>query len=318
MQERYDLTGKKFGMLTVIGLDHIHPTQNRYMWKCDCSCGGTRVVPSYFLNKGKNLSCGCINYPNIHGLSRTREYNTWKGIKNRCYNTNDSHYPSYGGRGIEMCDRWLESPETFISDMGLCPDGYSIEREDVNGNYTPDNCVWASNIVQSRNTRRTVRVTYKGEEMVSTDFADKIGLPRSSVNKYLKLGMSPDEIARQPRKPLQRPYRGGYVIYDLHNNSMMLRGRLEDIMAEGIGHSVSALSRAARKRYLLEDRYLIRFKDDTTPWWKFDFRISDTDSPSTIVLHPIDEGMVYLFDNLRDAVNVLKDIMFNKYVINVK
>lgn len=89
----------------------------------------------------------------MHGMTGTSEHNKWKSIKKRCFNKNSKAYKEYGGRGITMCEEWKNSFSAFYKDMGDCPEGYSIERLDVNGNYEPNNCIWADKTTQSRNRR---------------------------------------------------------------------------------------------------------------------------------------------------------------------
>jgi hypothetical protein len=130
--------------------------------KCICDCGNTGTYYLCNLKSGKTKSCGCLynetrvgNYK--HGGTGTREYSIWKAMKRRCYNKNVKDYPNYGGRGIIVCDRWLNSFENFISDMGKKPSAeYSIDRIDVNGNYEPSNCRWATPKEQRLNQRKTL------------------------------------------------------------------------------------------------------------------------------------------------------------------
>ena len=113
-----------------------------------------------------------------HGKSYppSRVYWSWKSMKARCYNPNRTHYRHYGGRGIKVCDRWLESFENFYEDMGDCPPGLSIDRIDNDGDYTPENCRWATSMEQTNNTSRNRRVTVDGETMTITQWARRLGV----------------------------------------------------------------------------------------------------------------------------------------------
>lgn len=155
-----DLRGCVFKHLTVIDRSNLPPIRGSLMWECFCSCGEKVVRSSAYLVHGKNPSCGCSRYENTkgnitHGLSKSSEYKTWSKMKERCLNRNDKSYPDYGGRGIRVCERWIDSFENFLQDMGERPDKEcSVDRLDVNGNYTPENCKWSSRFEQAQNKRK--------------------------------------------------------------------------------------------------------------------------------------------------------------------
>ena len=175
-----NLTGNVYGRLTVIKLSHTeeylnHRTGNmnkRYMWWCRCECGNELAVHSIRLPSGNTTSCGCKKKENLdsttHGMSDTPTYESWLNMKQRCYNPNNPGYHNYGGRGIKVADSWLNSFTNFLSDMGERPEGLTLEREDVDGDYEPSNCVWDTREVQARNQRSTVL----SEEIVA-DIRDK-------------------------------------------------------------------------------------------------------------------------------------------------
>lgn len=178
MGKLIDLTGQKFGRLTVIG---VFSKSKKIKWSCICECGKKKNVLAHKLRDGLIKSCGCyrLEKKEISGITQrgviVAEYTCWKTIKNRCYNKNNGYYSDYGGRGIKVCERWLHSYKNFLEDMGKKPTpNHSIDRIDVNGNYDPANCRWSTPEVQSRNKRISKR--------------NKTGIPgvswRNESNKY--------------------------------------------------------------------------------------------------------------------------------------
>lgn len=163
-----DITGQQFGFLTVSRqLTAYSKESGYYYWECICKCGNIVKVTNTHIKKGR--SCGCQSrirhstpahpsrsYQLINGT--LPELGVWYSMKTRCNNSTHPTYINYGKRGIKVCERWLESFDNFYADMGKRPSSkHSIDRIDVNGNYEPNNCRWATIDVQSRNKRNSIR-----------------------------------------------------------------------------------------------------------------------------------------------------------------
>lgn len=133
-----------------------------------------------------------------HGFARTPTYITWRNIKSRCLNPQNSDYKNYGARGIVVCNRWLENFENFLADMGEKPENCSIERINVNGDYNRENCKWATRHEQDRNLRRNVYLSFNGKEQCITDWAKEVGLNRHVLRYRIKAGWSVEDALTVP------------------------------------------------------------------------------------------------------------------------
>lgn len=132
---------------------------------------------------------------------KSKEYTTWMGIKSRCYNKNVRSYKSYGGRGIHVCDRWLNSYENFLLDMGRAPSPkHSIERKNNNGNYDPDNCKWATDEEQRSNTSTLRKITFNGQTKSISQWADVLNIKYKTLDNRLRVGWSIERSLSQPTK----------------------------------------------------------------------------------------------------------------------
>lgn len=185
-----DLTGQKFGKLTVRKFLRIGEDRSA-IWLCDCECGNTTEVPTKKLNSGNTKSCGCLREElhKTHGLSNTKLFNVWSGMKQRCYTPTSSNYKNYGGRSIKMCDEWLNNFKTFYDwaiENGY-EEGLSLDRIDVDGNYEPNNCRWSDDYVQVHNRRLDKLYTYNGKTMSVRDWCKEIGFYWSLFNKEFPL-----------------------------------------------------------------------------------------------------------------------------------
>lgn len=187
-----DLTGNRYSHLTVIHRV-FDPNRKGVYWLCRCDCGKEKVVSADNLRSGKVKSCGCIRGNNLktHGLSGLRLHRIWKAMKTRCLNPNSANYKYYGGRGISICDEWLNDFEQFY--QWAMQNGYTddmtIDRINSNGNYSSDNCRWISMPEQNLNRRSNRFIEYNGESKTIKEWADIYGINYKTLrNRLLVLG----------------------------------------------------------------------------------------------------------------------------------
>lgn len=198
-----DLTGQTFERLFVesfAGVDQYKES----LWLCLCNCGNRKIIRRSNLKRGLTTSCGCYNLERTietqvtHGHSKnktkSRELMSWQGTKARCSNPKATGYSNYGGRGITMCDRWKNSFSAFLEDMGPRPTGCTLERVDNNGNYEPGNCAWIPKGNQSRNQRKSIRLTYKETTLVLKQWMRAINRSRLFIKSRLKKGETLENI----------------------------------------------------------------------------------------------------------------------------
>ncbi len=191
--------GEKFDRLTVLSFVGKSEDKKHKIFECECDCGGITLVRGDNLPNGHSKSCGCLceevrsSVHTTHGETknhtRSSEFSAWQSMLNRCCNKSCKSYCNYGGRGIKVCERWQESFESFLSDMGRKPSNkHSIERKDNNGNYDPQNCIWATAKIQSRNRRSNIVIRLDGQTMVLKDWCLKLGLQYRTVHWRISNG----------------------------------------------------------------------------------------------------------------------------------
>lgn len=187
-----DLHGQRFDRLVVI--EEAPRKGYARFWRCQCDCGQVTVTSQGNLTSGATASCGCKlreaqrsaaqHAITTHGLSKHPLYPTWRHMMERCYNVNNPGYKNYGGRGIAVCERWHNIAQ-FIQDMGNRPPKTTIERLNNDGNYEPQNCIWATQTAQVRNRRNTTTVTYQGVTKPLATFCQEHGVPYKVVHDRL-------------------------------------------------------------------------------------------------------------------------------------
>lgn len=180
MGTRKDMTGQKFGRLTVIKYAYSDKHHNA-VWQCQCECGNIVEVRGDTLRNGNTKSCGCLC--TTHHKSNTRLYHTWQQAKDRCYNKNNKDYQGYGGRGIVVCDEWKDDFEAFY-DWAMdndYRDDLTLDRVDVNSNYTPDNCRWLTIKQQNRNKQNNKNYTINGETKCLAEWCEILNLKYNRI-----------------------------------------------------------------------------------------------------------------------------------------
>lgn len=180
-------TGEKFGRLTALSFAFRDSRSNQH-WECVCDCGTKKIIRGNNLVSGDTQSCGCLK--TTHGKYGTPEYNIWINMKDRCYNPNYPGYKNYGGRGITVCWRWRDNFSAFYADMGFRPEGKTLDRKDNDGNYSKENCRWATQKEQNRNRRDNRIVEFNGKRQCMAAWAEEVGLKRQTLWYRLKNGWS--------------------------------------------------------------------------------------------------------------------------------
>jgi hypothetical protein len=195
-----DYTGKRFGRLVVLNQSEYQISlqgRKSVMWNCVCDCGTNKVIRADDLRSNRTTSCGCYQKEvrTTHGCSQKSGvgYESWRAMKKRCLNESDSNFKNYGGRGINVCDRWKNSFEHFISDMGFPPSKrHSIERVQNSGNYEPENCRWALIQEQARNKRNNHNLTINGVTKCIFDWAKESPVDHTNIYRRLMRGFTPE------------------------------------------------------------------------------------------------------------------------------
>ena len=201
------MIGKRFGKLTVLqrGEEYYFPNgRHRDTWVCKCDCGVVKTILGSSLRYGRTVSCGCHHFSGLHkthGMTHTRLYKCWKDMKSRCLNKNRKDYVNYGKRGIKVCDNWLDFSN--FSKWAL-KNGYkdtlTLDRINVNGNYEPSNCRWASLKQQANNTRRNIRLLFAGKNLTYSEWEVETGINQHTIARRIRLGWSVEDALCTPLK----------------------------------------------------------------------------------------------------------------------
>ncbi|PZR92039.1 MAG: hypothetical protein DI537_14535 [Stutzerimonas stutzeri] len=209
-----DITGQRFGRLMALAPTALR-SRNSVVWRFECDCGEVAEKALNEITTGKVTSCGCLRSEMstdkiaairglgalatvTHGKTNTATYRIWRGMIQRCRNPKSKDYANYGGRGIKVCDRWVDSFEAFLEDMGERPAGLQIERDDNDGHYEPANCRWATIIEQSRNKRSNRLIAHAGKTQTIKQWAHELGVSHQAIGYRLRQGWSVRDALTTP------------------------------------------------------------------------------------------------------------------------
>lgn len=191
---QYKLSGQRFGRLTAIEKEYTN-SHGEVVWKCQCDCGNIAHVTAHYLVSGHTKSCGCLvadrtREANVkHGLTHSKLFYAHTNMMTRCYNPKYKYYYAYGGRGITVCDEWqgengVKNFAEWAINNGYDP-ALTLDRIDVNGNYSPENCRWATMKQQQNNRTNNARFEYNGKVKTLAEWADELGVKYSRLQKML-------------------------------------------------------------------------------------------------------------------------------------
>lgn len=206
MSKKYKLENQRFGRLLVL-YENGRNEKGQVLWHCKCDCGNEKDVITSVLVGERVKSCGCLgeeNKQHLGNISRkygeamkgTRLYSIWTSMKNRCNNPNNSKYKNYGGRGIKVCEEWVHEFAKFRA--WALENDYSdvltLDRINVNGNYEPSNCRWATIKEQAWNKQNTIYITYNNEKRTLIDWSERLNINYNTIRRRYKKGWSDKEI----------------------------------------------------------------------------------------------------------------------------
>lgn len=250
--------GCKFGRLTILSVyeESRDGFRKRYMASCRCDCGNEVACEKYNLSTGNTTQCKpCAvaargQAKKAHGHSMAYKdknplgyscYTRWQAIKRRCYSHSDSGYADYGGRGITVCQSWLDSYENFLADMGLPPTkDHQIDRVNNHGNYEPGNCRWVSRTENSRNRRNNRLISAFGKSQTLSQWEAETGIKRETIAMRITRGYSPEDALAQA---------GGRIGRKKYATELGQYGSLSEV-AEAHGLSISgAAARFASEKF---------------------------------------------------------------------
>lgn len=224
MPRIHDITGKQFGMLTVLKYSHTNK-RKRAVWVCKCKCGSECLREGHGLLLGKTNHCGCVHIQRLKNnaikrweghiktpkkelktkkdpISKTRIYSIWSGMKERCLRPSHMHFSRYGGRGITICSEWLNSFHTFKkwAESNGYHEKLTLDRIDNNSGYSPENCRWATYKQQANNSRRNRILTIDGISKTATEWSEYSRVKYTTILARIKKGKTGTELINPVKK----------------------------------------------------------------------------------------------------------------------
>lgn len=207
--ERLEIkSGQIYYRWTVLYFSHKTPTG--YFWICQCECGTTKPVSIDRVVRGDSKSCGCLrhnaDFNKTHGLRNHPLYGVWRAMKGRCYNCKLENYSNYGGRGIIVCDRWVNSFQNFYNDMveGYVKGEVAIDRIDPNGNYEPSNCRWLTMLKSANNKRTSKYLTLNGIVRTASEWGRYLGIKDDTIRHRKSKGYSDKDCLSLTSLPIRK------------------------------------------------------------------------------------------------------------------
>lgn len=208
-----ELVGKRFGRLTVVSRGP-NDDGGRAQWNCVCECGVAKMVRGNLLQQGFVGSCGCWHRENrqkfgghtaTHNKHGSKEWNAWQSVRRRCYDPGYANYDRYGAVGVQVADRWRNSFENFLADMGPAPSlAHSVDRINGKGNYEPGNCRWATAIEQANNRSSNFLIHFQGRTQTSTEWGRELGLSPEMLRRRITSGWDVELAFTKPPRVVNR------------------------------------------------------------------------------------------------------------------
>lgn len=214
MSRSIDMRGIRYGKLLAIEPTGERNKAKNLIWRFLCDCGNSREADGYEVRSGKTFSCKECGAETLrqasvtHGMTESAEYKIWTNMKTRCCNPNAKSFSRYGGRGIKMCSKWMHSFEEFLNDVGVRPSkDHSIDRIDVNGDYEPGNCRWATCIEQANNKTNNLIIDIDGTKKSATEWSMNSEVSSTAIRQRFYAGLRGQELIT-PRQRQVISYKG--------------------------------------------------------------------------------------------------------------